>query len=155
MNVNKRIFNPPPLALFLTKMFLSLKQWMNLHCVKYRNFINFPGSKIFCNWSFHRFSRKKHKVLEPPHLYLLSFILCKNQFWYYSQACSNDHLYMMATQQPMLSRPKQIPIQSLLYKMITCLTRPAITFLSPKWKKTLSFKQSLQNFTQWRNWKKT
>ena len=41
-----------------------------------------------------------------------------------------------------LSLPKQIPIQSLLNKTTTSLTRPATTFLSPKWKKTC-LKQSL------------
>ena len=35
----------------------------------------------------------------------------------------------------MLSPLRQIPIQSLLYKTTTCLTRSATTFLSPKWKK--------------------
>ena len=30
--------------------------------------------------------------------------------------------------QPMLSPPKQIPIHSLLYKLITCLTQPVTTF---------------------------
>ena len=39
----------------------------------------------------------------------------------YSQTCLNDHLYKSTThqRQPMLSLPKQIPIQSLLYKMTT------------------------------------
>ena len=48
---------------------------------------------------------------------------------------------------PALSLPKQIPIQLLLYKTTICLTQPATTFLSPKWKKTC-LKQSLQTFTQ-------
>ena len=54
---------------------------------------------------------------------------------------------------PMLSSPKQIPIQSLLYKTTACLTRPATTFLTSKWKKTC-LKQQLQNFIQQRNAKK-
>ena len=48
----------------------------------------------------------------------------------YSQTCSNDHLYKTTTRlrRPMLSPPKQIPIQLLLYKTTTCLTRPATIF---------------------------
>ena len=58
----------------------------------------------------------------------------------YSQTCSNDHLYKMTTdlRQPMLSLPKQIPIQSLLQKMTTCLTQPATTFFLSQMKKNLS-----------------
>ena len=33
---------------------------------------------------------------------------------------------------PMLSLPKPNPSQSFLYKMITCLTRPAMTFFVPQ-----------------------
>ena len=51
---------------------------------------------------------------------------------------------------PVLSPPKPILIQSLLYKTTTCLTRPATIFLSPKRKKTC-LKQKLQNFIQRRN----
>ena len=49
-----------------------------------------------------------------------SFILQK----YYSQTCSNDQLFKMTThlRRPMLSLPKSIPVQSLLYKTTTCLT---------------------------------
>ena len=54
----------------------------------------------------------------------------------------------------MLSPPKQIPIQLLLYKMTTCLAQPATTFFVSQMKKT-SLKQPLQNFTQWRNEKQT
>ena len=52
--------------------------------------------------------------------------------------CSNDHLYKATTRLrgSMLSSPKQISIQSLPNKTTTCLRRPAITFLSPKWKQT-------------------
>ena len=39
---------------------------------------------------------------------------------------------------PVLSLPKQIPMQSLLYKMTTCLTRPATTFFVLQIKKNLS-----------------
>ena len=48
----------------------------------------------------------------------------------YSQTCSNDHLSKTTTRlrRPVLSPPKQIPIQSLLYMTTTCLTRPATTF---------------------------
>ena len=38
---------------------------------------------------------------------------------------------------PMLSPPKQIFIQPLLYKKTTCLTSPAATFLVSKWKTNL------------------
>ena len=40
--------------------------------------------------------------------------------------------------QPTLSRPKQIPMQSLLYKTTTCLARPATTFFVSQMKKVLS-----------------
>ena len=45
--------------------------------------------------------------------------------------------YKMTTYQrgSMLSPPKRIPIQLLLYEMTTCLTQPATTFVVPKWKK--------------------
>ena len=51
--------------------------------------------------------------------------------------CSNNHLYKTTThlRQPMLSLPKEIPIQSLLYKTTTCLTRPATTFFVSQMKK--------------------
>ena len=56
----------------------------------------------------------------------------------YSQTCSNDHLHNATTclRQPMLSPPKQIPIQSILYEMTTCLTRPAANFFVPQMNKT-------------------
>ena len=68
---------------------------------------------------------------------------------HYSQTCSNDHIYKMTThlRQPMLSLPKQIPIQLLLYKMTTCLSQPATTFFVSQMKKNC-LKQPLQNFTQ-------
>ena len=49
---------------------------------------------------------------------------------HYSQTCSNDHLSKTTTRlrRPILSPPKQILVQSLLYKITTCLTRPATTF---------------------------
>ena len=77
-------------------------------------------------------------------------------FWinlkHYSQSCSNDHLCKTTTylRQPMLSPPKPFPVQSLLYKTTTCLTWPATTFLSLKWKKSC-LKQPLINFIQQRN----
>ena len=56
----------------------------------------------------------------------------------YSQTCSNHHLYKttIRLRRPMLSLPKQIPIQSLLYKTTTCLTRPATTLFVSQMKKT-------------------
>ena len=41
--------------------------------------------------------------------------------------------------QPMLSPPKSIPIQSLLYKMTTGLTYPGTTFFVPLMKKKLVY----------------
>ena len=58
--------------------------------------------------------------------------------YFYSQTCLNNYLHKTTTRlrRPVLSPPKQIPIQSLLYKTTTGLTQPATTFfLSPKWKK--------------------
>ena len=55
---------------------------------------------------------------------------------------------------PMLSLPKWILVQSLLYKTTTCLTRPSTIFLSPKWKKAY-LKQPLTNFIQQRNARQT
>ena len=48
----------------------------------------------------------------------------------YIQTCSNEYLYKMATdvRWPMLSQSKQIPIQSIFYKVTNCLTQPATTF---------------------------
>ena len=54
--------------------------------------------------------------------------------------------------QPILSPPKAIPVQSLLYKTTTCITWPAATFFVPQLKKTC-LKQLLQNFIQQRNGK--
>ena len=65
-------------------------------------------------------------------------------FWinlkHYSQTCSNEHLCKKTThlRWTMLSPPKQIPIQSLLHKTTTCLTRPATTFFVSQVKKSLS-----------------
>ena len=61
-------------------------------------------------------------------------------FWIYSQTCLYDHLYKTTTplRQPMLSPPKPISIQLLLYKTTTCLTRAATTFFVPQMKKNLS-----------------
>ena len=58
----------------------------------------------------------------------------------YSQTCLNDHLYETTTRlrRPTLSLPKQIPIQSLLYKTTICLTRPATTFFISQMKIYLS-----------------
>ena len=62
----------------------------------------------------------------------------------YSQTCSNDHsqddLYKTTThlRWPILDLPELIPIQSLLYKTTTSLTRPATTFFASQIKKNLS-----------------
>ena len=68
----------------------------------------------------------------------------------YGQICLYNHLYKTTThlRWPMLSPPKPIPIQSLLYKMTTCLA----TFFVPQMKKNLS-KKPLQSFIQQRNGK--
>ena len=62
-------------------------------------------------------------------------------FWinlkHYSQTSSNDHFCKTTTRlrRPMLSPPKQIPLQSLLTKMTTCLTRPVTPFFVSQMKK--------------------
>ena len=55
----------------------------------------------------------------------------------YSQTCSNNHLYKTTTRlgRPMLTPPKPIPMESLLYKTTTCLTQPATTLFVPEMKK--------------------
>ena len=65
----------------------------------------------------------------------------------YSQTCSHEHLYKMTShlRRLMLSPPKQISIQSLLYKTNTCLTRAATTFFVSQMKKTC-LKQPLKNY---------
>ena len=52
----------------------------------------------------------------------------------------------------MLSLLKQILIQSLLYKTITCLTQPASTFFVSQMKRTC-LKQPLQNLNPTKKWK--
>ena len=51
----------------------------------------------------------------------------------YSLICSNNHLYEIVTglRQPMLSLPKPIPMQFLLFKTTTCLTQVVTTFFAP------------------------
>ena len=58
---------------------------------------------------------------------------------HYSQTCSNDHLCKKTTclRWPMLSLPKQILVQLLLYKTTTCLTQPATTFFVSQRKNSL------------------
>ena len=59
----------------------------------------------------------------------------------YSQTCLNDHLHKTTTRlrQPVQSPPKQIPIQSLLYKTTNCLMRPTSDhFFVSQVKKNLS-----------------
>ena len=46
----------------------------------------------------------------------------------------------------MLSPPKPIPIQSLLYKKTTCLTQPGTAFFVPQMKKNLSKTTITKNF---------
>ena len=55
---------------------------------------------------------------------------------------------------PILSPPKQILIQSLLYKTTACLMRTATTFFDFQMKKKACLKQPLQNFIQRRNARK-
>ena len=54
--------------------------------------------------------------------------------------CSNDHLYKTTTRlrRPMLGPPNQIPIQPLMYKTTTCLTRPTTSFFCFTNEKNLS-----------------
>ena len=74
----------------------------------------------------------------------------------YSQTCSKNHLFKIKTRlrRPMLRQPKQISIQSLVYKTSICLTPPSTTFVS-QMKKNLSKTTTLQNFTQRKNGKQT
>ena len=69
-------------------------------------------------------------------------------FKHYSQTCSNEHPCKTTTRlrRPILSLSKQIPTQSLLYKTTTCLMRPAMTLLSPKWRKAC-LKQSIKTIS--------
>ena len=71
--------------------------------------------------------------------FCLSFFLGFHSF-VYCETCLNNHLHKTTTclRWPVLSPPKQTPIQSLLYKMNTCLTCQQTLFLSPKWKKNMS-----------------
>ena len=50
----------------------------------------------------------------------------------YSQTCSNYQLFKSTThlRQPILSPPKQITIQLLLYKTTSCATQPMTNFAS-------------------------
>ena len=59
-----------------------------------------------------------------------------------------------SVKRPMLNLPTQIPVQLLLYKTTTCLTRPATTFFWLENEKKACLKQQLQNFIQRRNAKK-
>ena len=61
------------------------------------------------------------------------------QKYIYSQTCPNNHFCKMTThlRWPMLSPPRQIPMQPLLYKTTTCPTRPATTFFVPQMKKAV------------------
>ena len=74
----------------------------------------------------------------------------------YSRTCLNYPLHKTTTRlrRQALSPPKEIPIQSLLYKTTTCLARPATTSFVSQVKKNC-LKWSLQNFTQQRNGKQT
>ena len=54
----------------------------------------------------------------------------------------------------MLCPPKQIPVESFLYKTTTRLTRPATTFFVSQMKKGLP-KTTTKNFVQQRNAKQT
>ena len=87
---------------------------------------------IMCSESSTRISNYKQKIM---------------RIFNYSQTCSNDHLYKTTTRlrRSVLSPPKQIPINSLLYKTTTCLTRPATTFFVSQMKKKTYLKRPPQN----------
>ena len=74
----------------------------------------------------------------------------------YSRTSLNNHPHKTTTRlrRPVLSPPKEIPIQWLLYKTTNYLTRPATTFFVSQVKKTC-LKRLLQNFTQPRNGKQS
>ena len=96
------------------------------------------------------------ELRENKHLKIWTHFSIKQTklFWmklkHYSQACSYDHLCRMTTflRRPILSLPKQTPVQSWLYQTSTCLTRPTTTFLSPIKPR---LKQPLKTFIQKRN----
>ena len=68
---------------------------------------------------------------------------------HYSQICSNNHLCKTTTciRRPMLSPPKQIPVQLLLYNTTFCLMQPVTLFFVSQMKKAC-LKQPLINFIQ-------
>ena len=86
-----------------------------------------------------------YHIIWCPSVSLCVYVCCLFSSQY-SQTCLYDHLYKTTThlRWPMLSPPKPIPIQLLLYKMTTCLMRPTTTFFVPQMKKTC-LKQPLQN----------
>ena len=103
-----------------------------------------------------------NKTIKPVYIYTYTYIniyiytYIYIHIYIYSQTCLNNHLHKTTTRlrQPVMSPPKQIPIQLLPYKTTTCLTQPATTFLFPKWKKPC-LKWPLQNFIQRRNGKQS
>ena len=66
-----------------------------------------------------------HFLSSQASLLYFNFAFKITQFnYYYSQTCPNNHLYKTTSNlwQPIMSLPKQIPIQSLLYNITTCLS---------------------------------
>ena len=109
-----------------------------------------------CLWQHHTFLHdwnNEHAITNSPKYPIIKAL----NWWFekilkYSHTCLYYHLYETTThlRWPMLHPPKPIPIQSLLYKMTTCLTWPATTLFIPQMKKTCP-KQPLHNFIRWRN----
>ena len=95
------------------------------------NFCNGGTNDFVELWEIIHFKIWTHFSIRQTNLFWINLKHC-------GQTCSNDHLCKTSTRRrrPMLSPPEQIPIQWLLYKTTTCLTRPATTFfLSTKWKR--------------------
>ena len=113
--------------------------------------------KLQGSWSLSKFSifQTKYLVSWKQQSFVYSFVWYFALLnYYYSQTCSNDHLYKTNTRlrPSMLTLPKLIPIKSILHKTTTCLTQSATSFFVPQMKKTC-LKQPQQNFFQWRNGK--
>ena len=119
------------LAFYSSPLSLFTWQWNKLCChLKYHHIGKILWCHIFKQLLFcfillpfvHLLVPKKNKTCDINkqklfiQVFLLKFLFSWSRiFLSYSQTCSNDHPYKMIThlRQPVLSPPKQIPIQSL------------------------------------------
>ena len=105
----------------------------NIWCKSAKILIMYPRiPRIFDSWILRQFHESEDmnikistspKKSKPNTVKLAQTTTCK----------ITTHL-----RQPILSLPKPIPVQSLLYKTTTCLMWPAATFFVPQMKKNLS-----------------